>query len=197
MHLDALLADEPLTGGLEPRLGNAHLRMLTIIGFPTATHPGILDELNRLAFPYRWSTRAITARQDRRDQAADQNPPAMVRQAQIHRRDPEGGDDQRGLGPARHRRREQGGRRRRRAAGTRLRSMSAKPMSPRPSPSGTTTRRSPTKSCASSRRSIQGRDFTCMVGDASTPSKPGSARFPAMSTPMSASRRSRRSISPI
>ena len=59
MHLDALLADEPLTGGLEPRLGNAHLRILTIIGFPTATFPGILDELNRLAFPYRWSTRAI------------------------------------------------------------------------------------------------------------------------------------------
>jgi type IV secretion/conjugal transfer VirB4 family ATPase len=59
MHLDALLADEPLTGGLEPRLGNAHLRSLTIVGFPSVTHPGILDELNRLAFPYRWSTRAI------------------------------------------------------------------------------------------------------------------------------------------
>jgi type IV secretion/conjugal transfer VirB4 family ATPase len=59
MHLDALLADEPLTGGLEPRLGRAHLRMLTVVGFPTATHPGILDELNRLAFPYRWQTRAV------------------------------------------------------------------------------------------------------------------------------------------
>ncbi len=59
MHLDALLADQPLTGGLEPRLGDAHLRILTIVGFPTATTPGILDELNRLAFPYRWSTRAI------------------------------------------------------------------------------------------------------------------------------------------
>ena len=33
--------------------------MLTITGFPTATTPGILDELNRIAFPYRWSTRAI------------------------------------------------------------------------------------------------------------------------------------------
>ena len=59
MHLDALLADEPLAGGLEPRLGGHHLRTLTVVGFPTATHPGILDELNRLAFPYRWSTRAI------------------------------------------------------------------------------------------------------------------------------------------
>ncbi len=60
MHLDAILADEPLTGGLEPRLGGKHLRILTVMGFPSATHPGILDELNRLAFPYRWSTRAIT-----------------------------------------------------------------------------------------------------------------------------------------
>ncbi|MEO9336731.1 conjugal transfer protein TrbE [Mesorhizobium sp. SB112] len=59
MYLDALLADQPLTGGLEPRLGTAHLRILTIVGFPTATTPGLLDELNRLAFPYRWSTRAV------------------------------------------------------------------------------------------------------------------------------------------
>ena len=59
VYLDALLADQPLTGGLEPRLGSEHLRVLTIIGFPTATTPGLLDDLNRLAFPYRWSTRAI------------------------------------------------------------------------------------------------------------------------------------------
>jgi type IV secretion system protein TrbE len=59
MHLDALLADEPLAGGLEPRLGDQHLRTLTVIGFPTVTFPGLLDEMNALAFPYRWSTRAI------------------------------------------------------------------------------------------------------------------------------------------
>ena len=59
MYLDAILVDEPLAGGLEPRLGTAHLRTLTVMGFPSSTHPGLLDELNRLAFPYRWSTRAI------------------------------------------------------------------------------------------------------------------------------------------
>jgi type IV secretion system protein VirB4 len=59
MYLDAILVDEDLLGGLEPRLGNAHLRTLSVMGFPSATYPGILDELNRLAFPYRWSTRAI------------------------------------------------------------------------------------------------------------------------------------------
>ena len=59
MHLDALLADQPLAGGLEPRLGDFHDRTLTVVGFPTSTFPGILDDLNRLAFVYRWSTRAI------------------------------------------------------------------------------------------------------------------------------------------
>ncbi|WP_306028672.1 conjugal transfer protein TrbE [Stappia sp. MMSF_3263] len=59
VYLDALLADQPIAGGLEPRLGPSHLRVLTITGFPSVTTPGLLDDLNRLAFPYRWSTRAI------------------------------------------------------------------------------------------------------------------------------------------
>jgi type IV secretion/conjugal transfer VirB4 family ATPase len=59
MYLDAVLADEDLAGGLQPRLGQAHLRVLTIMGFPSQTWPGLLDDLNRLAFPYRWSTRAL------------------------------------------------------------------------------------------------------------------------------------------
>jgi type IV secretion system protein TrbE len=59
MHLDAILAEQPLIGGLEPRLGEAHLRTLTVMGFPSQTWPGLLDDLNRLAFDYRWVTRAI------------------------------------------------------------------------------------------------------------------------------------------
>ncbi len=58
-YLDALLADEPLTGGLEPMLGASHLRVLTIRGFPASTWPGLLDDLNRLGFPYRWTTRFL------------------------------------------------------------------------------------------------------------------------------------------
>jgi len=59
MHLDALLADEMLVGGLTPQLGDKHLRCLSITGFPAWTVPGMLDELNRLGFAYRWTTRAI------------------------------------------------------------------------------------------------------------------------------------------
>ncbi|PKO39576.1 MAG: conjugal transfer protein TrbE [Betaproteobacteria bacterium HGW-Betaproteobacteria-3] len=59
MHLDALLADEPLVGGLAPMLGNHHMRVLSVRGFPTSTWPGLLDDLNRLGFAYRWSTRFL------------------------------------------------------------------------------------------------------------------------------------------
>jgi len=58
-YLDALLADEPLTGGLEPMLGSSHLRVLTVRGFPASTWPGLLDDLNRLGFAYRWTTRFL------------------------------------------------------------------------------------------------------------------------------------------
>ncbi len=60
IYLDAILADQPLHGGLEPMLGEAHLRTLTILGFPNTTRPGLLDALNHLDFPYRWTTRFIS-----------------------------------------------------------------------------------------------------------------------------------------
>lgn len=59
IYLDALLPDTPLIGGLEPMLGDFHLRTLTLLGFPTLTRPGILDALNRQDFGYRWSSRFI------------------------------------------------------------------------------------------------------------------------------------------
>jgi type IV secretion/conjugal transfer VirB4 family ATPase len=65
MYLDGLLADTPLTGGLEPMLGTQHLRTLTVTGFPTMSRPGILDALNEAEFPYRWVTRFIAL--DKRD----------------------------------------------------------------------------------------------------------------------------------
>ncbi|MEJ0024953.1 MAG: conjugal transfer protein TrbE [Rhizomicrobium sp.] len=58
-YLDAILTDQPLHGGLEPMLGEAHLRTITILGFPNTTRPGLLDALNHLDFPYRWTTRFI------------------------------------------------------------------------------------------------------------------------------------------
>jgi type IV secretion system protein VirB4 len=59
MYLDGVLVDTPLTGGLEPMLGSAHLRTVTVLGFPGMTRPGLLDALNRLDFGYRWVTRFL------------------------------------------------------------------------------------------------------------------------------------------
>lgn len=59
MYLDGLLADTPLVGGLEPKLGERHLRTLTVLGFPNMSRPGILDALNASDFGYRWVTRFI------------------------------------------------------------------------------------------------------------------------------------------
>jgi type IV secretion system protein VirB4 len=59
VYLDAVLADTPLTGGLEPVLGDRHLRTLTLLGFPGLSRPGILDALNHQDFPYRWTSRFI------------------------------------------------------------------------------------------------------------------------------------------
>ena len=42
-----------------PCLASQHLRVVSVRGFPTSTWPGLLDDLNRLGFAYRWSTRFL------------------------------------------------------------------------------------------------------------------------------------------
>ncbi|MBL27690.1 MAG: conjugal transfer protein TrbE [Rhodospirillaceae bacterium] len=59
MYLDAVLADTPLAGGIEPMLGDLHLRTVSVLGFPSTTRPGLFDDLNRLGFAYRWVTRFL------------------------------------------------------------------------------------------------------------------------------------------
>ena len=59
VYLDAILADTPLIGGLEPQLGRLHVRTLTVLSFPSMSRPGILDALNHQDFGYRWVTRFI------------------------------------------------------------------------------------------------------------------------------------------
>ena len=98
MYLDALLADQPLTGGLEPMLGSAHLRVLTVVGFPDGDHA----RNSRRPEPPRVRLSLVDprdhARQDGCDKTPDQDQAAMVRQAEVGGRDPEGGHDQRGFG---------------------------------------------------------------------------------------------------
>ncbi len=58
-YLDSILADSALVGGLAPMLGDQHLRVLSIMGFPASTVPAILDQLNHLPLEYRWVTRFL------------------------------------------------------------------------------------------------------------------------------------------
>src|SRR5260370_7781216 len=58
-YLKDMVAAEDLVGGLTPRIGRKHLRMVAIDGFPKASVPGILAALDTLPIEYRWNTRAI------------------------------------------------------------------------------------------------------------------------------------------
>lgn len=58
-YLDAILADAPLVGGLEPKLGKYFIKTISIMGFPSVSVPAILDQLNYLPMEYRWVTRYL------------------------------------------------------------------------------------------------------------------------------------------
>lgn len=59
VFLDAQLSDTPLEGGIAPKLGDQHLRIVGIRSFPAKTLPGLLDALGQLPFTYRWVARWI------------------------------------------------------------------------------------------------------------------------------------------
>lgn len=58
MYLDALLAED-FIGGVEPRVGEKHLAIVALDGFPHESYPGILGALDELSIEFRWSTRFI------------------------------------------------------------------------------------------------------------------------------------------
>jgi len=70
MHLDAILVDEDLTVGSNRGSGRAHLRTLTIMGFPVADLAGFARRTQPARLPYRWSSAGICLDTDRRDQGA-------------------------------------------------------------------------------------------------------------------------------
>lgn len=59
IYLDAMLCDEPLQGGLEPKLGEHYVKTISVASFPARSFPGILDGLDQLSLEYRWMTRFI------------------------------------------------------------------------------------------------------------------------------------------
>lgn len=58
-HIDELVADAALLGGVAPKLGELFVKVLSVRAYISETEPGFLDALNRLGVPYRWTTRVI------------------------------------------------------------------------------------------------------------------------------------------
>jgi len=59
MYLDAVVPDEPLTPGLEPKLGDSFLKVICLRSFPGTSFPVLFDGLNNLHLLYRWTSRFI------------------------------------------------------------------------------------------------------------------------------------------
>ena len=59
-HLDHQLCDTPLDpAGWYPKLGNWHLRTMSVQGYPAESTVGIMRQLNTLKLPFRWSIRVL------------------------------------------------------------------------------------------------------------------------------------------
>lgn len=58
-HIDELISDSALLGGIAPKLGALYLKVLSVRAYVSETEPGLLDALNRLGVPYRWVTRVM------------------------------------------------------------------------------------------------------------------------------------------
>jgi len=58
-YLDAVLGGRELWAGDTPKLGDQFIACVAIEGFPMESWPQILDAIDHLAIPYRWSSRMI------------------------------------------------------------------------------------------------------------------------------------------
>lgn len=59
IDLDSVIADQDLVTGWRPKMGNLHIRTLSIDGFPQMTEPGANSFLHEFPLDFRWSTRWI------------------------------------------------------------------------------------------------------------------------------------------
>lgn len=59
MYLDAFIGGQELFAGDTPKIGEQFVACISIEGFPHETSPNMLDALDHLAIPYRWSTRMV------------------------------------------------------------------------------------------------------------------------------------------
>ncbi|CAL7891115.1 VirB4 family type IV secretion/conjugal transfer ATPase [Fusobacterium necrophorum] len=59
IFLDAYLSDTSITNGLNIKVGEYYVSILSILSMPISTCPGFFDQLNKLGLEYRWMSRYI------------------------------------------------------------------------------------------------------------------------------------------
>ena len=58
-HLDWALASQEFVRGTRPRVGEKHVSVVSLFGYPPESWAGILEPLTQVGAAYRWSTRVI------------------------------------------------------------------------------------------------------------------------------------------
>ncbi len=59
VYLDTVIGHHEFVAGLEPKIDDTHIRVLTFMGYPQSTQPDLLEALHNLPFPLRYTTRFI------------------------------------------------------------------------------------------------------------------------------------------
>ncbi|MBU2767779.1 conjugal transfer protein TrbE [Acidithiobacillus ferrivorans] len=59
VYLDTVIGHHEFVAGLEPKIDDKHIRVLTFVGYPQSTQPDILEALHNLPFPLRYTTRFV------------------------------------------------------------------------------------------------------------------------------------------
>jgi type IV secretion system protein VirB4 len=71
MYLDSMIGNADYVGGFKPRVGDKHMRVVTLDGFPQESYPGMLAALDDLSISYRWTTRFIFLDHEKAKQEID------------------------------------------------------------------------------------------------------------------------------
>ncbi len=64
LFLDSYLCHDNFVGGIRPRIGNKHIRVINISEYPAEIYPTVMERLNSLPIVYRWSLRFIPLSQN-------------------------------------------------------------------------------------------------------------------------------------
>lgn len=67
MYLSSYLADSGFVGGLSPKLGKKHMKVISLLSFPPSSHGGCLRAFKRFDFEYRFSSRFMTVTKSEMD----------------------------------------------------------------------------------------------------------------------------------